>query len=114
MYNVKIKYDAVNESFVLTEGDNCIELYQETVKGLYYMVTVLEKIDEFLNNQKEYTDKDLRKEVLCRCHYDFEEIKEKMLNDIISSKYNNDEEAMKEIWNKLVLIPFYQNEQKGE
>ena len=107
MYSVQIRYDATNDSFILTEGNNCIELYQESVKGLYYMVTVLEKIDEFLSNQKEYTDSDLRKEVLSKCDFDFEEIKEEMLNEIVVAKYENDNEAMNAVWDRLVLKPFY-------
>lgn len=109
MYSVQVRYNATNDSFILTEGSNCIELYQESVKGLYYMVTVLEKIDKFLNNQKEYTDPNLRKEVLSKCDFDFEEVKEEMLNEIVVAKYNSDNEAMNAVWNRLVLKPSYNN-----
>ena len=108
MVSVSVRYDATKDAFILKNDNGYIELYRETVKGLHYMSHVLDNIEEFIAEQPEFVDPELRRKVEEQCDFNFNEIKEIMLQDIVESKYNTEEEAMTAVWTELVKTPLEQ------
>lgn len=104
-----VRYDAKEDCFVVKDKDAEIKLYPEAVKGLYFMTKQLDKIEEFLQSQREYTDEEIRECVLSVCDFSFEEVKEEMLYKMTTANYDSITEVMQDTWNEMIAEPFYKH-----